>query len=40
MVYVRIHVHENDRILAACDEDILAVDKDRIHQAEAPETVH
>ncbi|NLU45526.1 MAG: DUF424 family protein [Euryarchaeota archaeon] len=25
MVYVRIHVHENDRILAACDEDILGM---------------
>ncbi|UAL07731.1 MAG: DUF424 family protein [Candidatus Methanogranum gryphiswaldense] len=23
MVYVKIHVHENDRILAACDEEIL-----------------
>lgn len=22
MIYVRIHVHEDDRILAACDEDI------------------
>ncbi|MDR3205694.1 MAG: DUF424 family protein [Candidatus Methanoplasma sp.] len=23
MIYSRIHVHENDRILAACDEEII-----------------